>query len=328
MNTQNSSMKQETSYLLETIRDVTSEYNTTSIMLESSRIIKPKPYKLLATKRRGGGGEPVNIDTAVKSDPPPYHQNHIYNQGGGGGLGAKSLSHSFVNSPIHRDISFDDVQQQLIKSLQITPQLKSYINAKITSAMENNQKGFDRLRVTLVEFIRGVNGIEAISKYEDYITRYEEVKAKSETTVISREQLSVDLFKFPEQYLSLSQILLYLSQQKPPLTVIIAKTTLEISLKSIYQDDLTIYDDCDSSTTLINTLELPELSRLPSNPTPSKDTNSSKLWSQMMDYASEILPVKVKKIVYHYTLTVDLALTKPRTVRNKEPIINTKSCVF
>jgi hypothetical protein len=337
----------EGSYLLkEPTQSVTSEYTTGKQQsLPTEKTSSPSFIKLSNKRSKSSpiAGKPINIDIAVKQNPPPYHQNHIYTQpvkrssSKGGGkqqqamVCSNSLHHSFAtgDSPKRNDPSFDDVQQELIKSLELVPHLKSHINAKITGMMENSVvNGRHRLRTTLVEFIRSVNGIESITNYDDYVAKYEDVKVRHNTVVISREQLSVDLYKYDEQYLYLSQILLYLSQLKPPLTAIIAKTELEVALKSIYQDDSTIYDDDIQSSTITATSEtadLPELARLSppqslqsDGKTGGSSNGISKMMDQLFDYVSELSPIKVKKIVYHYTLTVDLALTTPVIVKSKK----------
>lgn len=337
----------EESYLLEEggpttkVRSVTSEYTTGSSETESRLIVKPQKYVPPSPPPQSQQPKYVLNPPEKSANLRTSNGNNSFIKlgGGGGGSGKKSkmkpqmastpsnsLHRSFVNEPIHRDLSFNDVQQELIKSLRIVPTLKSHVNAKIVAMMESSVENSRHcLRTTLVEFIRSANGIECLSNYDDYVAKYEYVKVKSNTMVISREQLSVDLFKYDQQYLYLSQILLYLSQRKPPITAIIAKTELEIGLKSIYQDDSTIYDDNNENTT--SSIDLPDLSRVSSPSVTSNGTTttatSSKMMIQLLDYMSELMPIKVKKTVYHYTLTVDLALTTPRTVKSskKEGIV-------
>lgn len=208
---------------------------------------------------------------------------------------------------IHRDLSFNELQSQLAKSLEIQDQLKQYVNNKIVKELEKGQ-----IRITLLEFVRTQNSIENVDHYDDYMTKYDYVKVKVEPTVISIDQLSIDLKKYEEQYRYISQILIYLSTMNPPLTVIIAKSEIEVGLKSIYQDECINDEEEEAKGEEEGNKQIAISNQHSSTPSSS---GGSKLMIQCIDYLSELSPVKVKKIIYHYTLIIDLALSPPKTQR-------------
>jgi hypothetical protein len=261
-------------------------------------------------------GQPINIQEAVNSNPPPSHQNHIYNIP----INPKSkstnsreffLKHAIFNAITNRhkemqqQIStsttthketINDLKENITRSLQITEEMKMYINNRLIAGMNNTHN----LRIHLLAFVRTECHVFNVFNYEQFATRYEYVIHKNELKEITEKQLSIDLLNFERQYQFVSQVFKYLGTLEVPLKYIIAKQAIEIGLKSVYQDELMVNEYDNKRNDIHN-----------NNKSSSSDIDNNGLFFHAIDYVSEFSPIKMKRLGYYYIIIIDLALTPP-----------------
>jgi hypothetical protein len=210
---------------------------------------------------------------------------------------------------------FELLQARLIHSLQLHDDLKVYINTCLTEGITRG-----KLRIPLTSFIKTPNFLENISDLKAFESRYQYVKYSDfeHSKAITHERLSADWFDYDSQYQFVSQILIYLNHIR--VKYVITKMPIEIGLKSIFQDDIDYSVNTMAVTTTPTIKENDNVKKIDHvndittvEVVKSSSSSSPSFFMSVIDYITEVMPLKMKRFGYYYLIYIDLALTETKT---------------
>lgn len=206
----------------------------------------------------------------------------------------------------------DDYQleEKFARSIQINETLTNVVNTRVMTAYKHQI-----VRPPIIAFMRSPEGINFINDFGKINAIYD-IEYLKQPVVVSKEQLSVDLYHFDKEYSTIIGVILYLEEQDPPLVYVISRYKIAFTPKpyNLFEeeevtDPLTITTV--KTTTTVSTTTTTTISSV-SNTKPLDITDT--LNPPPISFIERFVHncIRTRQTGYYYLIYVDLSLTKPK----------------